>query len=89
MESSVRHIIAIGENASLIEQACGMTGIKITAMQTLSQAVQAAWRYALKQQKKNEEWNMLFSPGAASFDMFRNYKERGREFNKIVKGLKI
>ncbi|MEK7173941.1 MAG: UDP-N-acetylmuramoyl-L-alanine--D-glutamate ligase [Patescibacteria group bacterium] len=89
MESSVRHIIAIGENASLIEQACGMTGIKVTAMQTLNQAVQAAWRYALKQQKKNEEWNILFSPGAASFDMFRDYKERGREFNKIVKGLKI
>ena len=28
---------------------------------------------------------IIFSPGAASFDMFENYKTRGKEFERIVK----
>ncbi len=32
--------------------------------------------------------SILFSPASASFDMFKNSKERGKEFSKIVKGLR-
>jgi UDP-N-acetylmuramoylalanine--D-glutamate ligase len=28
---------------------------------------------------------VLFSPGCASFDMFRNYEDRGRQFKAVVK----
>ena len=31
---------------------------------------------------------VIMSPGAASFDMFKNFKDRGEQFQKIVKGLK-
>ncbi|MEJ2371282.1 MAG: hypothetical protein P8Y07_10615, partial [Gemmatimonadales bacterium] len=30
---------------------------------------------------------VLFSPACASFDMFRNYKERGRAYRRAVEAL--
>ena len=32
-------------------------------------------------------WNVLLSPACASFDMFKDYEERGRVFKEIVNGL--
>ena len=28
---------------------------------------------------------ILFSPASASFDSFRNFEERGKHFNKLIK----
>lgn len=88
-KSVIRHVMAVGENATRLEQVFSKAGVQGTVVDSLERAVQAAWRYVIKQQKKDEHWNILFSPGAASFDMFQDYKERGRMFNKIVKRLKI
>ena len=33
-------------------------------------------------------WNVLLSPACASFDMFKDYEERGRVFKEIVNNLK-
>ena len=33
-----------------------------------------------------EESTILFCPGAASFDQFKNFEERGNKFKKIVLG---
>ena len=36
--------------------------------------------------KKKEQKNViLFSPSAASFDQFKNFEDRGKYFNKIIK----
>ena len=33
-------------------------------------------------------WNVLLSPACASFDMFKDYEERGRVFKEIVNNLR-
>ena len=33
-------------------------------------------------------WSVLLSPACASFDMFKDYEERGRVFKEIVRELK-
>ena len=87
-KSSLKHVIAVGENAAELKQAFSNV-VDVTKMPTLEKGVEAAMRYIVKKRKKDEEWVVLFSPGAASFDMFENYMERGEAFNKIVKSLKI
>jgi len=34
---------------------------------------------------RDNNWDILFSPGCASFDEFRNFEDRGLVFNKIVR----
>ncbi|MCS7084264.1 MAG: UDP-N-acetylmuramoyl-L-alanine--D-glutamate ligase, partial [Aquificaceae bacterium] len=48
---------------------------------SLEEATENALKLALS---LSSECNILFSPGCASFDMFRDYKERGERFKKIV-----
>lgn len=50
----------------------------------LEQAVNEGYRLA---KEINQEYYLLFSPGATSFAMFNNEFHRGEEFNKIVKKL--
>jgi len=40
-----------------------------------------------KDLRKKEEQKkiLLFSPSAASFDQFKNFEDRGKYFNKIIK----
>ncbi|HRJ48695.1 MAG TPA: UDP-N-acetylmuramoylalanine--D-glutamate ligase, partial [Opitutaceae bacterium] len=47
----------------------------------LAEAVQAAARLAVAGDA------VLLSPGFASFDQFRNYEDRGEQFEKLVGGL--
>jgi UDP-N-acetylmuramoylalanine--D-glutamate ligase len=48
---------------------------------TLRDAVIAAYRAA------GTGDTVLLSPACASFDMFRNYEDRGRQFKEIVRNL--
>jgi len=76
----IRHAVLIGETAGLIRnslQRAGFTGM--TDAVSLKDAVEKASSIA------GEGWNVLLSPACASFDMFRDYEERGRVFKEIVK----
>ena len=55
--------------------------INIYMSNTLEEAVNLAKKYA----KSNEV--VLFSPASASFDMFKNFAERGNIFKNLVNKL--
>ena len=39
----------------------------------------------IKVDKNTAHKTILFSPSAASFDAFKNFEERGKYFNKLIK----
>ena len=39
--------------------------------------------------KKDRKICILFSPAAASFDQFKNFEDRGKYFNKLIKKIKL
>ena len=41
--------------------------------------------FDIKNNKNQKHKTILFSPAAASFDSFKNFEERGRYFNKLIK----
>lgn len=80
MTGTVRHILAIGEAAELIQT--DLNGhIAVTICEDLPGAVQQAISIAQAGD------NILLSPGCASYDMFRDYAHRGNEFKRIVDAL--
>jgi len=63
--------------------------VKIAA--DLNTAVLAAYR-AARTLLANGYWltaSIIFSPGAASFDMFKNYADRGKKFKAIIRSLTL
>jgi UDP-N-acetylmuramoylalanine--D-glutamate ligase len=78
----IRQAVLIGETAGLIRHSLERTGFNaITEAGTMKEAVEVSRRLAQK------GWCVLLSPACASFDMFRDYEERGRVFKEIVKAL--
>ena len=87
--SQVRLVVLFGENRKKIANAISKTGIQFRFASNLSAAVKISYSGAKKLIAKNHEATyVLFSPAAASFDMFKNYKDRGRQFKALVKKLR-
>jgi UDP-N-acetylmuramoylalanine--D-glutamate ligase len=77
-----KHVLLIGRDATLIEQAISQSGVPMEACSSLESAVARAARVAASGDA------VLLSPACASFDMFRDYKHRGEAFAAAVRGLK-
>lgn len=85
----VKALILIGQTAPLIEKVLrnetARSGkgkdIPVINCSTLEEAVSSAFKSAEKGDI------VLLSPASASFDMFKNFEERGLAFKKIVNGL--
>lgn len=76
----VKRLILIGEAAPLIQTA--LAGFdRISKAATLRDAVELAAREATAGDA------VLLSPACASFDMFADYQDRGRQFKALVKAL--
>ena len=75
--NKVKRVFAIGEIAAQLRE----TLENVTVCGSLEEAVTQA--YAVSQRGET----VLFSPGAASFDQFRNYEERGKAFIEYVNQL--
>ena len=76
----VKHVILIGEAAPLLKQAwAGATAMSEAG--SLREAVEFAAREAAAGDV------VLMSPACASFDMFSDYQDRGRQFKAVVQML--
>jgi len=71
------HAILIGRDAPIIEAAIEKT-IPVSRAQNLSDAIQQS----LDISKLGDA--VLLSPACASFDMFKNYEDRGEQYCKLV-----
>lgn len=69
------------EKAVLKEQKRSKSDLKIYKCKSLNQAVQTANEIAIKGDI------VLFSPASASFDMFKNFADRGEKFKNLVNNI--
>lgn len=80
IESSVRALVLIGEDAENIESQLRGTA-EIVRAGSMEEAVRSGFEAA------ESGDSVLLAPACASFDMFRSFEERGTEFKKAVGGV--
>lgn len=79
----IAQVVTIGETARQITQTLEEVGYHhITPAYSLEDAVQKSRKLAVS------GGNVLLSPACASFDMFRDYEERGHVFKALVEALR-
>ena len=77
VKKKVDYIISIGEARPQIKN--GLEGVKpIFEAKDFNEAVSEGFKKAKK------GGSVLLSPGCSSFDMFKNYEERGKTFKELV-----
>ncbi len=81
IKSKVKMLILIGAAADVIAEAIG----SITETHRVSGLKEAV---ALSMSKASSGDIVMLSPGCASFDMFKDFEDRGRKFKEAVKTLK-
>jgi UDP-N-acetylmuramoylalanine--D-glutamate ligase len=81
VKEKVKAIICLGLDNSNIHKAFDSMGIVIEDTASAEEAVQASYRHATKGDV------VLLSPACASFDLFKNYEDRGNQFRRAVKNL--
>jgi UDP-N-acetylmuramoylalanine--D-glutamate ligase len=75
-----RALVVIGQAAAKLEE-----GFRDIVPVVRADDLRDAVRRSLDLAKEGD--TVLFSPGCASFDMFRNYKDRGSQFKALVRNL--
>lgn len=81
VKEKVRIIVCLGVDNRKIHEAFAQDVDMIVNTTSMTEAVHVAQQLA-----KNGE-AILLSPACASFDLFKNYEDRGRQFKKAVKDL--
>ena len=81
INEKVKAIICLGvDNHKLMSHFGNIVDI-IVETQSMSEAVKIAYKVA------ERDNNVLLSPACASFDLFENYEDRGRQFKEAVRNL--
>lgn len=81
VEEKVRILVCLGKNNIRLHQAFGKHVDLIVNTTSADEAVKMAFSLA------NPGETVLLSPACASFDLFENYEERGRQFKYAVRNL--
>jgi UDP-N-acetylmuramoylalanine--D-glutamate ligase len=81
VKNKVKSIICLGLDNSKIHEAFEALNIPIVDADSAKAAVEHA--YAMSERGDT----VLLSPACASFDLFRNYEDRGTQFKEAVKSL--
>jgi UDP-N-acetylmuramoylalanine--D-glutamate ligase len=81
VKSKVKSIVCLGKDNKRIHEAFEDDVEVIVNTFSANEAVQIAYHLA----KKGD--TVLLSPACASFDLFKNYEDRGNQFKKAVKEL--
>ncbi len=81
VKDKVKAIVCMGVENRKIHEAFGDIVSLMVNTSTAQEAVQAAFHFA------NKGDVVLLSPACASFDLFKNYEDRGKQFKQAVKEL--
>jgi UDP-N-acetylmuramoylalanine--D-glutamate ligase len=81
IRDKVKAIICLGKDTKKIHEAFGKLVNVLVDTHSAEEAVQTAFHLAAKGD------TVLLSPACASFDLFKNYEDRGQQFKKAVKDL--
>jgi len=78
LSERVKEIYCFGAEAMLLDNACRKNAIPSHAFGTLEES----WRHCASKLQAGD--CILFSPAGSSFDLFKNYEERGNKFKALV-----
>jgi len=81
VKEKVKAIVCMGTDNRKIHEAFGDIMPLMVNTESAKDAVQAAFHFAAKGDV------VLLSPACASFDLFKNYEDRGKQFKQAVKEL--
>ena len=81
VKKKVKAIVCLGKNNKKIIEAFKDKVATIVETTSMEEAVRSSYYLA----RKGE--TVLLSPACASFDLFRNYEDRGRQFKQAVRNL--
>ena len=78
LPKKIKFIVCFGKEAEQLNNWCQQTGLASQATDTL----EAGFEIALKNALPGDA--ILLSPAGSSYDLFKNYEERGKLFKKLV-----
>ncbi len=79
--TNIKNVILFGQTKYDLEKVAMAYGLNVDLCQDLEEAVKLSKGYAEKGDV------VLFSPACASWDMYKNFEERGRHFKQLVNNL--
>jgi len=81
VNEKVKAIICLGKDNQKIKNVFQNTVETLVETESINEAVRMAYKLAEKGD------NVLLSPACASFDLFENYEDRGRQFKAAIRNL--